>query len=144
MPLITVSVTPDVRAALDLDELLLTMHRTALDLGCFPVHGIRTVLVPWERALIADGAEGRGYLQVNVRIAPGRTSAVVTSIVDAFHDAVLAAIEQLPGDPWIRYQVDLTEFDDECVRRGGSVLGAPTTPGLSEGEAGQKTGTNGE
>lgn len=117
MPRIDITYTPNLAGKLDVAGFVDAVHTTALDTGVFQGRGIRTMARATQASRIGDGPD-RGYIQVDVRIAPGRPREVVQRVLDRFDEVVSTWVTDLDHHH-LRYQIDLTEFDEATCRAGG-------------------------
>ena len=72
MPHLNIEYSANVGEALDIQALVDTIHRTALDTGIFPLGGVRTRAEARSHYRIANGDPNAGYIHLLVRIGSGR------------------------------------------------------------------------
>lgn len=122
MPHITLEFSQGVDEVVAVPEVVDAVHRAALDSGVFPVGGIRTLarISPYSR--VFDGAAENGFIQINVRIAPGRSLELRQKLARD----LLAAAEAGAGALFARgpagIQLEITEFDPQMSVRRNTAL----------------------
>ncbi len=109
-------ITVESSAGLDAAPLLDALHAAALALGCFPVGGVRTFAFPAMASHVGDRAPGNGFVQVHVRIAPGRDAALRRRIADALFAAAEGAMEAALRNGRVALQLEVSEFDPAMTR----------------------------
>ncbi|WP_320202183.1 hypothetical protein RMR16_023950 (plasmid) [Agrobacterium sp. rho-13.3] len=123
MPHILIQATPKLSGRIDV--LGGALHEAALACGHFPDGGVRTIAQSADFGLCGPRAWGADYVQVLIRIAPGRSVELVDEIADTLFAAMKQVVEAWRGEGLhIGYQMEVTEFDKTKVRSGG-VLSAP-------------------
>jgi 5-carboxymethyl-2-hydroxymuconate isomerase len=75
----------------------------------FPIGGTRVLAYPTPDFAVADGVPDRAFVYLNVRIAPGRDSAIVT----ATGDALIAAVRSHFAELFARRPIGITLQIDE-------------------------------
>ena len=111
MPHITVEYSANVADHHDVDALVATVHRAALDHGLAALSGLRTRAAERSHYLVATGDPRFAFVAIHCRIGPGRD----TETKQAFVEQVLDAAESsLAGTPLaIMWSIELTELDPE-------------------------------
>lgn len=125
MPSISIVYTPNLAGEFDVDLLSEAMSAKARELDVFPVWGIRVFVSMADAASVADGDSELGYVQVSVRIAPGRSEELQEKITAE----LFAELQNQLGGINTRklgYAIDLTEFKRHSYKSGGSLPGSPT------------------
>jgi 5-carboxymethyl-2-hydroxymuconate isomerase len=125
MPSISISYSPNLLGEFDPQKLADALSQRAVELGVFPIWGIRVFVNMAEASSVADGDSELGYVQVAVRIAPGRSPELQTEITESLF-ATLEAELAVVKNRKIGFAVDLEEFQRETYRSGGSLPGSPT------------------
>ena len=72
MPHQTIEYSANLEPELDLEALLEVLHETAAGIDALPVGGLRTRAVARQHYRIADGHPDNAFINVFLRIAPGR------------------------------------------------------------------------
>ena len=111
MPHILIDYTANLEDAVTRGRLVESIHQAAVNSGIFPVWGIRTFAraVPVYR--VGNGEAGNGFVNITVRIAPGRDLALRQRIKQTLFDAVLQAMGGLFETQRLSCQLEVTEFD---------------------------------
>lgn len=125
MPSIVITYSPNLEGEFDLEDLTNSLNQRAQDLDVFPAWGVRVLAVKADAAMAGDGDAELGYVQVSVRIAPGRLRELQKRITNEF----FAVVDGVLGKVTTRklgYAVDLTEFDKDTYKSGGTLPGSPT------------------
>ena len=92
MPQISIDYSRGLESELDLHELANVLHRAVVGTGRFPVGAIRTYLRGCDYSLIGDEAAGNGFINIQIRIGPGRSAELKTSLTKLFMEAVEAKL----------------------------------------------------
>lgn len=111
MPHIQIDYTANLTDAARDGRLVDKVHQAAVDTGIFPVWGIRTLGRALSDYQVGNGEAGNGFVNVTVRIAPGRDLALRQQIRTALFDAVLQAVGPLFEHHRLGCQLEVTEFD---------------------------------
>lgn len=111
MPHIQIDYSANLAAAVTDGRLVDRVHQAAVDTGIFPVWGIRTFGRALSDYRVGNGDAGNGFVNITVRIAPGRDLALRQRIRHALFDAVLQAMGPLFDNHRLGCQLEITEFD---------------------------------
>jgi 5-carboxymethyl-2-hydroxymuconate isomerase len=72
MPHFTIEYSANLDARLDMDKVVETVRKAAVETGIFPLGGIRVRTVRCEHYAIADGKPDLGFLDMVLRLGEGR------------------------------------------------------------------------
>ncbi len=72
MPHQIIEYSANLGTRIDIDALVTVLHETAADIDALPVGGLRTRAVAREHYRIADGHPDNQFVNVMLRLAPGR------------------------------------------------------------------------
>jgi 5-carboxymethyl-2-hydroxymuconate isomerase len=101
----------------DLGRLLLEIHEALLATGAFARDDIKSRAIRHDTYAVADGAAGRGFVAVEVRILEGRSDEVKAAAADG----VLAALERAFPESLARqpvgFSVEIRDMDRASYRR---------------------------
>lgn len=111
MPHIQIDYTANLADAVIDGRLVDTVHQAAIDSGVFPVWGIRTFARAMSDYRVGNGEAGNGFVNVTVRIAPGRNLALRQRIQRELFGAMLQAMQPLFAHHRLGCQLEITEFD---------------------------------
>ncbi len=125
MPSISVTYSPNLEGEFDPQKLADALAECAVELGVFPTWGIRVFVNMAEASSVADGDQELGYVQVAVRIAPGRSAELQAEITEHLFATLEAELSVITSRK-IGFAVDLEEFQRNTYRSGGSLPGSPT------------------
>lgn len=118
MPHITIDYTANLREDLAACGLVDALHQAAIDIGAFPLWGIRTLAQPVEDFRVAGGQPDNGFIKVVVRIAPGRDLATRQRITQTLFDMAVQRLAPVYARRPLGFQLELTEFDaDLCLQK---------------------------
>ncbi|OZC59749.1 hypothetical protein CH267_06520 [Rhodococcus sp. 06-621-2] len=128
MPHISIEYTRNIAGILDIGALVDALHSSAQGLNIFPPWGIRTFAAEIRTFRVADdGLTGtNGYIHVRVKVAGGRSDAVMQKIVDTFELALSTRIGSVCRAQPVGYQLEIFPFDPALTRSGGSIAGRNT------------------
>jgi 5-carboxymethyl-2-hydroxymuconate isomerase len=121
----SVTYSPNLKGEFDPQKLADALGRCAVQLGVFPTWGIRVFVNVAEASSVADGDSELGYVQVAVRIAPGRSPDLQSEITDALFAVLSTELAQITSRK-IGFAIDLEEFLRQTYRSGGRLPGSPT------------------
>lgn len=111
MPHIIVEYSQNLEPVMDLEGLLGTLHRAALDTGVFPLAGLRTRAEPRDRYLIADGNPDHGFVHVTARIGHGRSEAVRGEVSAHLFETLCRHLKPVADGRGLAISLDLQESD---------------------------------
>jgi 5-carboxymethyl-2-hydroxymuconate isomerase len=111
MPNITIDYTPNLAPDVIQLQLVDVIHQAAMDTQAFPQWGIRTMARVAEIAKVARGDADMGFIQIVVRIAPGRDQESRQRITKSLFDAASSALEPLFRKCRVGLQLEVQEFD---------------------------------
>lgn len=111
MPHIQIDYTANLADAVSGGRLVDKVHQAAVDSGIFPVWGIRTFARPLSDYRVGNGETGNGFVNVTVRIAPGRNLALCQRIQRELFGAVLQVMQPMFEYHRLGCQLEITEFD---------------------------------
>jgi len=113
MPHITIEYTPNLADEIRQTDLVGAVHQAAADTQVFPLWGIRTFARAAELSTVAHGDPAVGFIQITVRIAPGRDLATRQRVTKTLFDTVLQRMEAVRAQRELGIQLEVTEFDKE-------------------------------
>ena len=111
MPHIQIDYTANLEADIQERKLVETLHQAAVESGIFPVWGIRTIAQPVLHYRMGNGAPDNGFVQVFVRIGPGRDLALRQRIASLLFDALMQSMGSLLEARRLGCQLEVMEFD---------------------------------
>ena len=76
MPHLTIEYSKNVEDNINVTDLVKVMHETSADIEALPLGGLRTRAVSRQDYLIADGDSSNTFVNVALRIAPGRSAEI--------------------------------------------------------------------
>jgi len=143
MPHILIDYTANLQALIDERELVDTVHKAAVQSGIFPVWGIRTFARAISLYRVGNGDPANGFIQVVVRIGPGRDLPLRQRIAALLFDALLTAVGDSFDGRRLACQLEVMEFDPALTLfRNNLADGADTSAVLRRFPAPQQ-GVNG-
>ena len=111
MPHIQIDYTANLAEAVTQGRLVDRVHQAAVDSGIFPVWGIRTFARALNDYRVGNGQAGNGFVNITVRIAPGRNLALRQRITGELFGAMLQAMAPLFENHRLGCQLEVSEFD---------------------------------
>lgn len=128
MPHITIDYTSDLDADIDMRALADAVHDAACGSGVFPVGGVRTLLRQARYSRVADRGDGAGFVQISVRIAPGRSTGTKAEVARAlFEEAASAMSSVFETRDDVALQLEITEFDPAMTLSRNTMLTPAST-----------------
>ena len=76
MPHLIIEYSANLESDIDFEALTRTMHETAAGIEALPLGGIRTRAARRDNYRVADGHPANGFINVTLRLAEGRPSAI--------------------------------------------------------------------
>ena len=111
MPHIQIDYTANLADAVIGGRLVDWVHQAAIETGIFPVWDIRTLARALDDYRVGNAQADNGFVNITVRIAPGRSLEVRQRIARELFGAVLAAMGPLFDQHRLGCQLEVTEFD---------------------------------
>lgn len=111
MPHIQIDYTANLEDVVTGKRLVELIHQAAVDSGIFPVWGIRTFARSVHQYRVGNGEKNNGFINITVRIAPGRNLALRQRITQELFGAVLQSMDELFKTHRLGCQLEVTEFD---------------------------------
>jgi 5-carboxymethyl-2-hydroxymuconate isomerase len=99
MPHLAIDYTANLDTALDMNKLCSTLAaelvamRNAENGPLFPLAGTRVMARPAPYFAVADGQPGKGFIYMNLKIAPGRSEEVKTRVGQSLLATAMAFLE---------------------------------------------------
>ncbi|MEO8117986.1 MAG: 5-carboxymethyl-2-hydroxymuconate Delta-isomerase [Rhodoferax sp.] len=130
MPHIQIDYSANLETAVADARLVDAIHQAAVASGIFPVWGIRTFARAVTQYRIGNGEADNGFVNVTVRIAPGRNLALRQRISQELFGAVLQTMDALFKTRRLGCQLEVTEFDADVsiYKNNLAVTDDPTEP----------------
>jgi 5-carboxymethyl-2-hydroxymuconate isomerase len=111
MPNIQIDYTANLDDVVARADLVRALRGATVATEVFPTWGIRVFAVPIAACAVADGAADNGFIQVMVRIAPGRDVATRQRVAAALFDAMSSALAPFQAGRRFGWQLEICEFD---------------------------------
>lgn len=111
MPHIQIDYTANLEADIQQRKLVDALHQAAVGSGIFPVWGIRTIAQPVVHYRVGNGAPNNAFVQVFVRIGPGRDLALRQHIASLLFEALMQSMGDLLETRRLGLQLEVMEFD---------------------------------
>lgn len=115
MPHLKLEYSPNLEAHSDMQLLCAALGQALTRLQdeagqpVFPLLGTRVFAYPARHQAVADGAEDRAFLYLNLRITPGRSVALLARVGDTLMDVVHAHCAALAGRLALRTTLHIDE-----------------------------------
>jgi 5-carboxymethyl-2-hydroxymuconate isomerase len=117
MPHLNIEYSANLEEVLDVQGLVDTIHRTALDTGIFPLGGVRTRAEARRHYRIANGDPRAGYIHMLVRIGPGRDAETRKSAGERIFAALCDFTEGLYASRPLALSFELHEIPSDMAWR---------------------------
>ena len=113
MPHQTIEYSANLEPDLDIDELVKALHETAAGIDALPIGGLRTRAVARQHYRIADGHPDNAFINVFLRIAPGRPFDARKAAGEKLFQALCDYLEPIsaPSPPAISYEIQELDAD---------------------------------
>ena len=125
MPHIVIEYTTGVEQDADMQALARELHRVATTCGNFPVGGVRTQLRPTPFSLVGDASAQNVFVNVTIRIGPGRPPELKNKLAKMFFDAAEACVDGLFDKRPSGLQLELSDFDPNVTLSRNNMIPPP-------------------
>jgi len=113
MPHQTIEYSANLEAELDITELIRVMHDTAANVEALPLGGLRTRAVAREYYRIADAHPDNTFINVVLRIAPGRSNEIKKDAGDILFETLTNYLESIYSHTPVAISLEIQELDAE-------------------------------
>jgi 5-carboxymethyl-2-hydroxymuconate isomerase len=117
MPHLNIEYSANLEEVLDVQALVDTIHKTALETGIFPLGGVRTRAEARKHYRIANGDPSAGYIHMMVRIGSGRDVETRKSAGDRIFAALCDFTEALYQERPLALSFELHEIPPDMAWR---------------------------
>ena len=111
MPHQTIEYSANLEPELDIDALVTALHETAAGIDALPIGGLRTRAVAREHYRIADGHPDNTFINVFLRIAPGRPFDVRKAAGEKLFQALCDYLEEIYSSTPLAISYEIQELD---------------------------------
>ena len=111
MPDQTIEYSANLEPELDIGALVKVLHETAAGIDALPIGGLRTRAVAREHYRIADGHPDNTFINVFLRIAPGRPFDVRKAAGEKLFQALCDYLEEIYSSTPLAISYEIQELD---------------------------------
>ena len=111
MPHQTIEYSANLEPELDIEALLRVLHETAASIDALPIGGLRTRAVARQHYRIADGHPDNAFINVFLRIAPGRSFDVRKAAGEKLFQALCEYLEPIYSSSPLAISYEIQELD---------------------------------
>ncbi len=111
MPHQTIEYSANLEPELDINALVTALHETAASIDALPIGGLRTRAVAREHYRIADGHPDNTFINVFLRIAPGRPFDVRKAAGEKLFQALCDYLEEIYSSTPLAISYEIQELD---------------------------------
>jgi len=111
MPNLTVEYSRNLAESVDIDALVQTLHETAANIEVLPLGGLRTRAVARDHYRLADGHTDNAFVNLVIRLAPGRSFEVRKSIGETIFAALTNFLEPTFASSPLSLSLEIQELD---------------------------------
>ena len=111
MPHQIIEYSANLESAVDIEALLTVLHETAAGIEALPIGGLRTRAVAREHYRIADGHPDNAFINVVLRLAPGRPFEVRKAAGEKLFQALCDYLEPVYSSSPIAISYEIQEID---------------------------------
>ena len=111
MPHQTIEYSANLEPQLDIDALVRALHETAAGIDALPIGGLRTRAVARQHYRIADGHPDNAFINVFLRIAPGRPFDVRKAAGEKLFQALCDYLEPIFSSSPLAISYEIQELD---------------------------------
>jgi 5-carboxymethyl-2-hydroxymuconate isomerase len=113
VPHILIDYSSGANEVVDMARLVEAVHRTARSSGHFAPNVVRTLARGADYSLVADENPLNQFVQITIRMAPGRSREVRKAFSQAVFDAASTTVPEAWSRGRFALRVDVTESDPE-------------------------------
>ncbi|OWP50362.1 5-carboxymethyl-2-hydroxymuconate Delta-isomerase [Pseudomonas nitroreducens] len=124
MPHIAIDYTANLTDDLLPLELPRKLHEAARELGVFPLNGLRTFARAIEQHHVGADTRNEGFVNIQIRIAPGRPEELRQRIVDTLFATAEQTLAALIDRRPVGLQLEITELDRSLTRMASNLPSA--------------------
>ena len=121
MPHIEIDYTANVADAVEKSELPRKLHHAAHELGVFPTNGIRTFVRQINTYHVGLDQGTEAFIQIRIRVAPGRTDEVMKTITERFFQVANSAMSDQFDIRSLGLQLEVSQFIDTLTFRRNTI-----------------------
>ena len=111
MPHQTIEYSANLEPKLDIEALVRVLHETAASIDALPIGGLRTRAVARQHYRIADGHPDNAFINVFLRIAPGRSFDVRKAAGEKLFQALCEYLEPIYASSPLAISYEIQELD---------------------------------
>lgn len=111
MPHQIIEYSANLESAVDIDALVKALHETAAGIDALPVAGLRTRAVARQHYRIADGHTDNQFINVVLRLAPGRPFEVRKAAGEKLFEALCDFLEPVFSTSPLAISYEIQEID---------------------------------
>ncbi len=111
MPHQTIEYSANLEPELDIEALVHVLHETAAGIDALPIGGLRTRAVARQHYRIADGHPDNAFINVFLRIAPGRSFDVRKAAGEKLFQALCEYLEPIYASSPLAISYEIQELD---------------------------------
>ncbi len=111
MPHQIIEYSANLESAVDIDALVKALHETAAGIDALPVGGLRTRAVARQHYRIADGHTDNQFINVVLRLAPGRPFEVRKAAGEKLFEALCDFLEPVFSTSPLAISYEIQEID---------------------------------
>jgi len=111
MPHQTIEYSATLEPELDIEALVRVLHETAASIDALPIGGLRTRAVARQHYRIADGHPDNAFINVFLRIAPGRSFEVRKAAGEKLFQALCEYLEPIYSSSPLAISYEIQELD---------------------------------
>lgn len=111
MPHQIIEYSANLESSVDIDALVTVLHETAAGIDALPIGGLRTRAVAREHYRIADGHPDNAFINVVLRLAPGRPFDVRKAAGEKLYAALCDYLEPVFSSSPLAISYEIQELD---------------------------------
>ncbi len=111
MPHQIIEYSANLESSVDIDALVTVLHETAAGIDALPIGGLRTRAVARQHYRIADGHPDNAFINVVLRLAPGRPFDVRKAAGEKLYEALCDYLEPVFTSSPLAISYEIQEID---------------------------------
>lgn len=111
MPHQIIEYSANLESSVDIDALVTVLHETAAGIDALPIGGLRTRAVARQHYRIADGHPDNAFINVVLRLAPGRPFEVRKAAGETLYEALCDYLEPVFTSSPLAISYEIQELD---------------------------------
>ena len=121
MPHLIIEFSSNLKAHLNIESLMKSLHEVTSSVSDFPAAGLKTRGVSREHYLIADGHPDNCFVHATLKIGHGRSSEIKLSAGTLIFDRLVNFLKPIYANVPLSISFEMQELDDKLSYKTGNI-----------------------